>query len=115
MTDTNESTVAVALRYDGEQAPRVTAKGEGELARQILEVAREHDIPLHEDPALVEVLARIELGEEIPRALYVAVAEVIAFAYMVSGKFPRGFRAKQDDDMNIRPPALEDGADDDNA
>jgi flagellar biosynthesis protein len=77
---------AVALHYDGEQAPRVTAKGQGLVAEKILELAEEHGIPLHEDPDLVTLLARLELGDEIPANLYVAVAEVIAFAYMVNGK-----------------------------
>jgi flagellar biosynthesis protein len=78
----------VALRYEGVGAPRVTAKGEGLVAEKILELAKEHHIPLHEDPNLVTVLAKLELGDEIPVALYRAVAEVIAFAYMVSGKVP---------------------------
>ncbi|MBI3345123.1 MAG: EscU/YscU/HrcU family type III secretion system export apparatus switch protein [Gammaproteobacteria bacterium] len=78
----------VALRYEGVGAPRVTAKGEGLVAEKILELAKEHHIPLHENPALVAVLAKLELGDEIPVALYKAVAEVIAFAYMVSGKVP---------------------------
>lgn len=78
----------VALRYEGVGAPRVTAKGEGLVAEKILELAKEHHIPLHEDPNLVAVLAKLELGDEIPMALYRAVAEVIAFAYMVSGKVP---------------------------
>jgi flagellar biosynthesis protein len=78
----------VALRYEGVGAPRVTAKGEGLVAEKILELAKEHHIPLHEDPNLVAVLAKLELGDEIPVALYRAVAEVIAFAYMVSGKVP---------------------------
>ena len=80
--------IAVALKYDGRGAPKVTAKGAGELAERILEAAREHDIPLHEDPLLSEVLSQIDLGREIPPALYLAVAEVIAFAYLVSGKMP---------------------------
>jgi len=79
---------AVALHYDGRGAPRVTAKGQGIIAEQILALAREHRIPLHEDPALVAMLARIELNEEIPPALYVAVARIIAFAYQLSGKTP---------------------------
>lgn len=78
----------VALRYEGVGAPRVTAKGEGLVAEKILELAKEHHIPLHEDPNLIAVLAKLELGDEIPVALYRAVAEVIAFAYMVSGKVP---------------------------
>jgi len=84
----NADEVAVALRYDGVGAPKVTARGEGDLAREILELAREHGIPLQENPVLVELLAQVGLGEEIPRPLYVAVAEVIAFAYLISGKRP---------------------------
>lgn len=80
--------IAVALHYDGSNAPTVTAKGQGELARQIYRIAQQHDIPLHEDAELVALLARLELGDEIPRMLYVAVAEVIAFAYLISGRFP---------------------------
>ena len=82
-----DSDIAAALRYDGQGAPRLTAKGQAELAKQILEIARAHDIPLHTDPALAAVLSQLELGEEIPVQLYVAVAEVIAFAYLVSGKY----------------------------
>ena len=94
MSTTYEQTpdVAVALLYDGENAPRITAKGEGEVARQILELAREHGIPLEGDAELAEVLSQIPLGEEIPEALYRAIAEVIAFAYLVSGRRPPGFR-----------------------
>lgn len=78
--------VAVALQYDGKNAPRVTAKGHEEIAQQILALAQEHDVPLYEDPVLARVLSQIELGEEIPRSLYVAVAEVIAFAYILAGR-----------------------------
>ena len=94
MSDTqnpNTPTLAVALQYDGENAPKVTAKGAGDLAEQILAIAREHDVPLNENPELVKVLSRIELGDQIPEALYLAVAEVIAFAYMIKGKVPEGF------------------------
>ncbi len=77
---------AVALKYDGKSAPRVTAKGAGALAEQILEIARQNGIPLHEDKDLVTLLSRLELGDEIPAALYTAIAEVIAFAYMLTGK-----------------------------
>lgn len=78
--------VAVALEYTGQGAPRITAKGEGEVAEQILRLAREHDIPLRPDKGLVSVLAKLELNQEIPEGLYRAVAEVIAFAYLVKGK-----------------------------
>ncbi|HEB96241.1 MAG TPA: flagellar protein FhlB [Sedimenticola thiotaurini] len=82
---------AIALLYDGENAPRITAKGEGEVARRILELARANDVPLQEDAELAAILAQIPLGEEIPEALYRAIAEVIAFAYLVSGRRPPGY------------------------
>lgn len=87
--------IAVALEYDGEAAPRVTASGEGELALQIIELAREHGVPLEESPELVQLLRRIPLGEEIPEPLYYAVAEVIAFAYIIAGRIPEGFDPRQ--------------------
>jgi len=90
----NPPEIAVALKYDGSNAPTVTAKGRGDLARQIFELAKEHDIPLDEDPELVRLLSSIPLGDEIPEALYIAVAEVIAFAYMLSDKVPEGFEPK---------------------
>lgn len=77
---------AVALKYEGDGAPRVTATGKGKIAEKILEIARENDIPLHEDRDLVTLLSRLDLGDEIPVDLYVAVAQVLAFAYQVSGK-----------------------------
>ena len=82
---------AVALHYDGKEAPRVTAKGTGELAEKIIALAEAHGVPLHEDAALITLLAKLDLGDEIPQPLYAAVAEVIAFAYILSGKVPEGF------------------------
>ncbi len=87
---TKVPTLAVALQYDGETAPKVTAKGAGDIAEQILAIAREHDVPLQDNPELVKMLSKIELGDQIPEALYLAVAEVIAFAYMLKGKVPKG-------------------------
>lgn len=78
--------LAVALHYSGNGAPRVVAKGGGAIAERIIETAREHNVPLEEDAALAGVLAKIDLGDEIPRELYVAVAQVLAFAWMVAGK-----------------------------
>ncbi|MCB1760779.1 MAG: EscU/YscU/HrcU family type III secretion system export apparatus switch protein [Gammaproteobacteria bacterium] len=95
MSDKSPQTdgLAVALLYDGENAPVVTAKGRGEVAQRILQLAEEHGIPLQGDPELAAILAQIPLGNEIPEALYRAIAEVIAFAYLVSGKRPPGFEA----------------------
>lgn len=84
----NTPDIAIALNYDGKSAPRVTAKGQGLVAEQIIAIAKEHDIPLHTDVAMVRMLSKLSLGDEIPRELYVAVAEVIAFIYLLSGKQP---------------------------
>lgn len=79
---------AVALRYDPDQdqAPRVVAKGQGHIADRIIELAREHNIPIQPDPDLVEVLAAMELGELIPEDMYAAVAEILAFVYRMNKK-----------------------------
>ncbi|MFC1748953.1 EscU/YscU/HrcU family type III secretion system export apparatus switch protein [Pseudomonadota bacterium] len=78
---------AVALKWEGgKEAPRVTAKGEGQLAEEILALAKACDIPIQENATLTFALAQLELDEEIPEMLYLAVAEVIAFAYYVSGR-----------------------------
>lgn len=84
----NRPPLAVALQYDGHNAPRVTAKGRNQVAEQILALAREHNVPLQENAELAGLLARLDLGEEIPETLYLAVAQVIAFAYYLSGKTP---------------------------
>ena len=78
--------LAVALHYSGSGAPRVVAKGAGEVAGRIVEAAREHKVPLQEDSTLAATLSKVELGREIPRELYVAVAHVLAFAWSISGK-----------------------------
>ncbi|PVV12255.1 MAG: flagellar protein FhlB [gamma proteobacterium symbiont of Ctena orbiculata] len=93
MTDyqSKDPDLAIALKYDGENAPRLTAKGRGDLANRILALADEHAVPLHEDAELATLLSQIPLGDEIPEALYRAVAEVIAFAYLLSGKMPPGY------------------------
>lgn len=83
------SDIAVALKYDGKNAPKVTAKGTGLTAEQILAIAEQYSIPLQADPELVNMLAQIPLGDEIPKELYLAVAEIIAFAYFLSGKTPQ--------------------------
>lgn len=79
---------AIALQYDGENAPVVTAAGVGSVAEEILKIAREYQIPLKEDALLAELLSDLDLGEEIPPNLYRVIAEVIAYAYLVSGKVP---------------------------
>lgn len=86
MNERPNTSLAVALHYNGNGAPRVTAKGGGLVAERIIETAREHKVPLQEDAALAASLSRLDLGTEVPRELYVAVAHVLAFAWAVTGK-----------------------------
>ncbi len=80
----NEYRNAVALQYERDQgAPRVVAKGRGLIAEQIIGIAKQAGVPLHEDPELVGLLAQVELDAEIPVQLYQAVAEVLAFIYQL--------------------------------
>jgi flagellar biosynthesis protein len=76
------------MRYDiaKDRAPKVVAKGKGEAAFRILELAREHGVPVHEDPELIEALARLEVQSEIPPELYQVMAEVLTFIYRTSRK-----------------------------
>ncbi|MGP0564850.1 MULTISPECIES: EscU/YscU/HrcU family type III secretion system export apparatus switch protein [unclassified Nitrospina] len=80
---------AVSLRYDGtrETAPVVTAKGQGLIAERIIELAREHNIPIKEDPDLVQVLSQVNLNQEIPPAIYQVVAELLAFVYKMNQEY----------------------------
>ncbi|PWB30104.1 flagellar biosynthesis protein FlhB [Pseudomonas sp. SDI] len=97
---------AIALSYDGQQAPTLTAKGDDELAEAILTIAREHEVPIYENPELVRLLARLELGDAIPEALYLTIAEVIAFAWQLRGKVPVGFRDEPPPERDITPQGL---------
>ena len=71
--------LAVALHYDRKGAPRVIAKGQGTIGAKIIEVAKEHNIPIEENEILAGALSNVELGDEIPAELYKAVAEVLVF------------------------------------
>lgn len=88
MSERPRAPIAVALHYNinGGGAPRVVAKGGGEIAEKIIETAREHNVPLQEDAALAGALSKLDIGREIPKDLYVAVAHVLAFAWSVAGK-----------------------------
>lgn len=79
---------AVAMRYDqaSDAAPRLLAKGQGEVAERILAIAAEHGIPLHEDRDLVRLLLVLDLDVEIPPHMYQALAEVLAHIYRVNGR-----------------------------
>lgn len=80
------SPLAVALQYEAPDVPRVVAMGRGELGQRIIDTAREHGVPLEQNPVLAEALSTVEVEEEIPEALYVAVAEVLAFILRSSAR-----------------------------
>jgi flagellar biosynthesis protein len=76
--------LAVALKYaPGDQAPRVVAKGRGLIAEEIIARARAHGVYVHESPELVTLLSQVDLDDHIPPALYIAVAELLAWLYRV--------------------------------
>jgi len=82
MSSGHEPPKATALSYQlGETAPRVVASGRGHIAERIIAAAQEAGVPVKSDPGLANALAALDLGEEIPEALYRAVAETLAWAY----------------------------------
>lgn len=86
---TNPTHIAIAIIYDPEQgfAPRVIAKGGDYLAERIKKIAREHGIPTVENKPLARTLYKhVKVGQMIPRSLYQAVAEILAYVYKIRGK-----------------------------
>ena len=79
---------AVALGYQEQldNAPKVLATGKGETASKIIQLAKDHGVPIKEDEDLVEILSKLDLGDEIPQNMYKAVAEVFAFIYQMANK-----------------------------
>ena len=88
MAEKHKPTVAAAITYDRQKdaAPRVTARGRGAIAEKIIELAKKHDVPIKSDPALVQVLSKLDIDEQIPVEVYKAVAEILAFVYSVNNK-----------------------------
>jgi len=86
--DKNIIKKATALQYDqsSTNAPKVTAQGTGQLANNIIKIAKENNIPIKEDPDLMNILSQIELNEEIPEELYKAVVEIFSFIYGLSNE-----------------------------
>jgi FlhB-like protein len=85
---------AVALKFElgKDEVPEILAKGQGLIAEKILALAKQKGIPLYEDPELVEVLSKLDLGNHIAPELYQAVAEVLIFIYRVNQKKMEAFR-----------------------
>ena len=80
---------AIALTYNPQESngPIVKAKGKGKIAENILQSAKEHDVPIYEDPNLVQLLGQLDMNESIPEELYQAVAEVFAFIYKLDQEY----------------------------
>lgn len=88
---------AVALSYDGKGAPNISAKGKGEAAERMLEIARTNDVPVKEDPVLAAALSEIPLGDQVPEALFQAVAEVLAYVYSINDTATPGLKNRQEE------------------
>jgi len=92
---TNPTHYAIALRYDvgGNGAPRLVAKGADLVAAQIRELAREHKVPILEQPPLARALFySTKIGAEVPRELYTVVAQVLAYVYQLQAALSSGRR-----------------------
>jgi flagellar biosynthesis protein len=80
---------AVSLEYDGQKnkAPKVSAKGQGPIAEKIISLAQQHNIPIKEDPDLVQILSQIDINQEIPPSIYKVVAELLTFVYQINENY----------------------------
>ena len=93
----HDTRAAVALKYDGDKAPTISATGTHELAEEIIRIAREHEVPLYENAELASILARLSLNEQIPESLYRVIAEILAFAFHIRGLIPEDRRPGPED------------------
>jgi flagellar biosynthesis protein len=84
-----EAAVAISYEQESGAAPKVVASGYGEVAKRILEIARESDIHIRRDDNLVQLLARVPVGAEIPEQAYQLVAELLAFLYQTDRRLAK--------------------------
>jgi len=82
-----KSAVALKYRSDADAAPKVTAKGEGLVAERIIELAKENQVPIKEDPDLVQILSQVDINKEIPPSVFKVVAELLGFVYRLNNKY----------------------------
>lgn len=84
-----ERKYAVSLEYNSQKnkAPRVTAKGQGPIAEKIISLASQHNIPIKEDPDLVQVLSQVDINQEVPPSVYKVVAELLTFVYQINENY----------------------------
>ena len=86
---------AIALEYGKNKTPVVTAKGEGELALRIIAEAKRQGVYVSEDPRLLAMLSRLDVGQEIPEDMFTAVAVILAWVYWLRGMQPGDEAAKK--------------------
>lgn len=79
---------AIALSYDEQTAPKLVASGESELADAIIQLALDNKVPIYQNAELVNWLSQLDIGDEIPEALYQIIAEILAFVYLIEGRAP---------------------------
>ena len=82
---------ALALFYDGGQAPVISDQRSGEAAQKLIEQALEMGIPIYENPELLEQLSELQIGQQVPTELYQLIAEILAFAFYIQGKAPPNY------------------------
>ena len=86
---------AVALEYGRNKAPTVTAKGDEELARRIVEEAKRQGVYVAQDPRLLAMLSRLDVGQEIPQDMFTAVAVILSWVYWLKGMQPGDEKARE--------------------
>jgi len=87
---------AISLQYKKgiNRAPRITAKGQGWIADNIIKLAKDKNIPIREDRDLVNLLSEVDVGKEVPESLYKVVAELLAWVYQLNKDFPNSYGIK---------------------
>jgi flagellar biosynthesis protein len=84
----NKPLEALALEYGKLKTPKVTAKGQNELARRIIEEAKKQGVYVAEDPQLLALLSKLDVGQEIPQDMFTAVAVILSWVYWLKGMKP---------------------------
>lgn len=87
----NKRKKSVALKYESQRdiAPKVIASGYGEIAKRIIEIAKENNIPIYQDESLTDFLVKLKIGDYIPEELYKIVAQIFVWVWDISGKIPK--------------------------
>ena len=93
MPEKNKLPKAAALKYDpaSDQAPIISALGQGKVAERIIETAQQNDVPVVQNTDLTEVLSSLSVGDAIPRELYEAVAQVLVFVSQQDANYLKKF------------------------